>query len=268
MHEIYLDLLFFLNLWLEFLILRLTAKILHIRLRYVRVLFGSITASIGTCAMYLMPQLPYFVRFLLIHTVINVAVLWIVFGKSDVKRFGSMCIVFYMVSFLLGGFVEWICQTPFFIGERQINILQIIIISDLAYIILNGGYQMYQKWTLKKQSQYQAAIYYGEHEVTVTGFVDTGNSLFEPISQKPVCILDQKQAMELCYADAVHNFRLIPFSSLGKQRGVLRGFEAERMCLTNETETIEIKKPMIGVNEGKPLHMGVCHLILHPDLLR
>ncbi|HKM21032.1 MAG TPA: sigma-E processing peptidase SpoIIGA [Lachnospiraceae bacterium] len=268
MYEIYIDMVFLLNLWLEFMILRLTARILNYKTSTIKMFLGSILASIGTCIVYIMPQLHYLIRFLFLNVLVNVAVLWIVFRIKTFRRLIRMYAVLYMVSFLLGGFVEWICQTPFFIGERQMNLLQVLVISDVAYLILSVGYNLYRKLTGEQQCRYQATIYYGTKQVSVIGLLDTGNSLLEPISQKPVSILDKEQAQQLCYEEAPQNFRIIPFSSLGKQRGMLRGFEAERMCLTNDTKTVEINKPIIGVNEGRPLRMSRCHLILHPDLIR
>ncbi|MBE5874338.1 MAG: hypothetical protein E7287_08020 [Lachnospiraceae bacterium] len=64
----------------------------------------------------------------------------------------------------------------------------------------------------------------------VTALVDSGNTLIEPISGKPVCIVEQSVFDSLWREENVP-FRVIPYHSIGKEKGLLKGYVLSELQL-------------------------------------
>ena len=69
----------------------------------------------------------------------------------------------------------------------------------------------------------RATLICGEKRRTVSALIDSGNSLIEPVSGKPVSVVEEEVFQSLCY-NASPGFRAIPYHSIGKKRGILRGY--------------------------------------------
>ncbi len=57
----------------------------------------------------------------------------------------------------------------------------------------------------------------------MTALIDSGNSLFEPISGKPVCVVG-RTVFEALWEGAQEGFRAVPYHSIGKSRGILPAY--------------------------------------------
>ena len=53
--------------------------------------------------------------------------------------------------------------------------------------------------------------------------IDSGNSLFEPVSGKPVCVVG-REVFDGLWENEEEGFRAIPYHSIGKRRGILSGY--------------------------------------------
>ncbi len=60
-------------------------------------------------------------------------------------------------------------------------------------------------------------------ELEVTALVDSGNSLTEPISGRPVCIVEENVFRELFGEGVPPGYRVVPYHSIGKKRGIMKG---------------------------------------------
>ena len=60
--------------------------------------------------------------------------------------------------------------------------------------------------------------------------IDSGNSLFEPVSGKPVCVVGRAVFDELWERDE-EGFRAVPYHSIGKKHGILPGYLLPELVL-------------------------------------
>lgn len=74
----------------------------------------------------------------------------------------------------------------------------------------------------------------GKNRVKATALFDTGNSLVEPISGKPVSVVDEKLFSCLWEKDEQVYYRAIPYHSIGKPRGILRGYLLPELWLEQD----------------------------------
>ena len=68
-----------------------------------------------------------------------------------------------------------------------------------------------------------ATLICGNSRMTVNALIDSGNSLAEPISGRPVSVVDEKVFMGLKLNESV-GYRAIPYHSIGRKHGILRGY--------------------------------------------
>ena len=102
--------------------------------------------------------------------------------------------------------------------------------------------------------------------IDIPTFVDTGNSLWEPISGKPVCVLYGCMAKELWKEDAL--FRVIPYRSVGVEKGIMKAYLVNRIYLdfggpVKCVENVWVAKAPEEIAKER----GSDCLILHPQIL-
>ena len=128
-----------------------------------------------------------------------------------------------------------------------------------------------------------------EGQITeVNAFFDTGNSLYDPIAQKPVSIIQKGTLEKLCDADTMEklqefqrgkaekepalSFRrmhphFLAYSSLGCSCGLLVAVTLDAMYLENENVQKVIHAPVVAFSGEDSSAFGDCQMILHPNLI-
>jgi stage II sporulation protein GA (sporulation sigma-E factor processing peptidase) len=105
-----------------------------------------------------------------------------------------------------------------------------------------------------RQQQYvPVQIRCGDRHVSLTALVDTGNTLCDPVSGKPVLVVEggvARQLLQLTAEQVAHpvetlamarlpGLRLIPYNAVGKTTGLLLGIRADQVEMNGkETECI------------------------------
>ena len=106
---------------------------------------------------------------------------------------------------------------------------------------------------------------------TVTALIDSGNSLTEPISGKPVCIVDA-QVLETLLEKRPERFRAIPYHSIGKSRGILEGYllpelEIELDGVRRSFRRVWIAAGPEGIGNPENKEAESVKMIVNPTLL-
>ncbi len=72
------------------------------------------------------------------------------------------------------------------------------------------------------------------------GLLDTGNGLVDPISKEPVIIIQKSLAKKLLLNEGIEEqkgYRVVPYDSIGKKKGILKAFRIERLEILKEGES-------------------------------
>ncbi len=93
--------------------------------------------------------------------------------------------------------------------------------------------------TGSRKNSYPVILKHQGRSVETIGFVDTGNTLTEPISGKPVIILDAG-LMEQLLQGTEAGFRVIPYHSIGKEHGLLKGYCIEELRISVDGGTKKV----------------------------
>lgn len=191
--KIYIDLVLFINFGLDFLLLLSVAIILKRKIKMYNILLGSFIGSLSILLLFININS---IQLFLIKVITSIFMILISFGYKNIKYFLKNFIFLYINSILLGGFMYFINNQfsyknngiVFYNNGLSINLIFLIIASPIIiYIYIK------QIKTLKTNynSYYQIDIYLNDDIINCTAFLDTGNKLKSPYSNKPIIIINE-----------------------------------------------------------------------------
>lgn len=185
------------------------------------------------------------------------------------KGYRKVIVVVCAVSVILGGSLGLI-QKWNWMEEASV-----IKMSALSLLFSFGSRWIVNHFFLSgQQLVYPVTLIDGEMEIRMLALLDTGNGLIEPISKKPVCLVgknvfEENRAKEGGRKEfQPQKFRIIPYHSVGKEKGMLSGYEMDRLIIDTDERKVIIEKPMIGISEVPVSGNGSYQMILQPELLR
>lgn len=111
-------------------------------------------------------------------------------------------------------------------------------------------------------------IYLNGRHFVVRALVDTGNHLYEPLTGKPVCLVEY-ECMK-CYLEQIsltEEVWAIPYHTIGIQKGMLWGITADKVIFQNKWTKIIKSGCIIAFCHEKLSQSGEFSAIVHPDIL-
>lgn len=263
-YEINIDSLFLVNFVMNLYLYMLTAKTLKRTATRIGVNCGSLAGAALFCLLILAPGIPAFIKRFIGPFTINMIMTAFIFKTTKIKEILRCTGYMSIYAFFLGGLIKALFSNVPFLHKRQESIWCILGIGMLGYEIASWWI-----WQMKKRKAnhiYAVRLSGYGNEVTVTALADTGNSLKEPISGKPVSVIEEEALERLKGVKQPEKFKLIPFHSVGKDKGVMEGYEIPEMVVESEKGSIRWQKVIVGISKNKISASGKYQMILHPDL--
>lgn len=275
---VYVDVLFCVNLFLNYIILWFGARFLSIQIKPLRLWISAAVGGLYASVMFF-PQLRLCYS-VLAKLLFSALLVWIAYRPK--RRFFRALAVFYGVSFAFGGTMfglfyftnlgsrlGTVISNGIFYFHLPVGIL--IAASAASYILMSVFLRLVRGKKGKHFSE--VTICYGGSCARVKALSDTGNSLHDPISGAPVMICElsalkklftkeQYQALETDNLQILCDmkFRFIPFHSLGKENGTILAFRPDYVKIGNET----ITEIMIGIVNSQLSRSSEYSALLHP----
>lgn len=260
---IYIDSIFLLNLVMDLYLLTLTAKTTGKTITYKRVFAGSVAGAAGYCIILCLP-IPYVCKVLFGMVPIGGLMIKIVCqtkGWAELLRgMGTL----FTFSFFLGGFIIFL-RDKIRISARHENSVAVLAGMGFAgFVIIR---KLIVRFREKRDNFFCKVIFPGDMgDVTFTALIDTGNGLTDPLSKKPVAILDAEEWKSLKIWMKPEKYKIIPYHSIGKECGVLEGYEIDTMKVTGKEGEKQFDKVIVAVFKGKVSQKGCYQMILPPEL--
>lgn len=185
--KIYIDLVLFINFFFDFILLYGVKLLLKKNTKLYRLIFGSIIGSMSI--LFLFIKLNSISLFIL-KLIISIIIILVTFGE---KNFKKTFIYFYILSIFLGGVMYLLNDTfsyknkgiVFFSNGLSINLFVMLIISP---IIIYFYVKEKKEYKNIYQNIYLIDIYINNNKYSLTGYLDTGNTLKDPYKNRPVII--------------------------------------------------------------------------------
>lgn len=244
--KIYIDLFFIFNIIMDTIIIVSVSILLKRRTNYFRIIFSSLLGGIFSLLLFAK------VNKIVIEITSIILISITAFGYKNIKYLIKNIIYMYLFSVLLGGVIYLfnvrVSTNPF------VSYLIMIIISIEVMVL-------YVKETKKIKNvynnTYKVDIYFKDEEkVSLNGFVDTGNNLYDPYQKRPIILVSNKYYRE-------DNFILVPYSTVN-DHGLLKCIKIDKIFIDG---TI-IKKEVLVSFSDSPILIDGVDVILHKDLVK
>lgn len=272
---IYLDVFFIENLCMNCIILFATGYIAKIKTNPIRILISSCLGSIYAILMYLYSG--FFFSNIIVKILLSIVIILISFYPKSIRIFLKQLILFYLISFVFGGCAIFLL---YFIKPQNVLIrdgvyvgkypLKVAILAGIVgFALTKISFRLVREKISRKDMYVKLSIFLNDNNVQVKALIDTGNMLKDPISGIPVIIVCKDKLYNLFpqvildnleniingnileeLADVqniVSKFRVIPFSSLGKQNGILLGIKTDKIEIYLEEKTEIIRNIIVGI---------------------
>lgn len=268
---VYADILIIINTIVNYLLLRADALLTLNSYKTWRMLLSSFIGGIFSLIIFI-ENIPIFLN-ITIKIAFMSSMLLIAFRIKSIKHFIKHFFAFFAVNFIFGGIM--LAINVFLLPNASlynngiiyfdIDILSLTIISVICYVILNVINQFTKSKTPPK-SIYPIKITYNGKQIEGNALYDSGNTLCDCFSGRPVIIAEKEQIKSLIKDNKIENmkhFRIIPFSTIGGN-GTLQAFMADSVGIFIDGKWLFAEKIYIGVTENKIISGGYSVLFGTP----
>ncbi|MBP5427482.1 MAG: sigma-E processing peptidase SpoIIGA [Clostridiales bacterium] len=279
--DIYVDILFMENLLANYIILLLTKRILNKSVLSMRLLLAGIVGALYVVLMIIFPNIDILCT-AMCKVLLSIIMVWIAFSPINVSEFFKCVCIFFVATFVLaggmfffiylnksGGIVKNGVVYMFWNSKNSLFIKSVLTVSLILKVILD----YIKTKSVKEKLIVPIDIGFDNKGVSVNALLDTGASLSDPLSDRPILVAEFRSVRDLLPPEVQNifyksmsddlefvtdtmlgskwfrRFRLIPFNSLGKKNGMLLGFKADNIKITNKENTKEFTNVVVAIYE-------------------
>ena len=279
-YEFYIDVFFVVNLFMDFLVLCLTNRILRGSAKPWRALLGALAGALGISLFFWLSKEINTVNILIFSIGMSFAMVWLDCRPCRGKELLAGVLACWGISFLLGGLLY---ALPPRAGK---GILIFFTITFTAYWILNTGIRLFKYLKGKAVLRCRVILETGGQKIELKGLLDTGNCLTDTDTGKPVCVMEKSRfsgMLEKKQQDALESFcamedfgegdaenlkpRFLIYTALGCERGLLPVVRADRLVIFWEGKKICLSQAAIGLSDAPLSPYGKFEIIISPKIL-
>lgn len=262
MKIVYIDVLVGVNLAIDYLLLCATSRLSNTYCKRINLLLGAVIGAIYAVFSCITPS--YILSSIPFKIIIGFIMIYISFFKEKITKILKLLILFLGLSFASAGAVLAVgnaSNTSFFAGEGYyIDVPFRVVAATIIFCWVITGYifRGSASDTISPRKTVTAQVCLNSTCESFTLLVDTGNTLHDPISGKPIIILDRNSVSKLfpsavslvinrlntqsaaCVLNNVpdtykNRFRLVPFNAVGKDNGLLLVFKPDSIKISDKT---------------------------------
>lgn len=294
---VYLDKVFLGNLLVNGLILWASGRFGQVKVKIPRLLLGA-GAGGAYSLFFFMPGFEWLFS-LIAKITVSIIMLMLVFAPLPPRRFIRCLCFFYLVSFMAGGSVIGFSQLIYRgigIGNSEafMSVVNRYLFPGLilTVVLLWVGVELLPRY-IRGRHRLEAAkipitVYLDGKSISLRGLLDTGSSLCDPVTGEPVLVVEHdvikellpvfmksndsckdviKVFEEMANTEWAGKLRLIPFESLGNDRGLLLGIKPDKVVFVRDNKVQEIDKVVVCIH-GRKLDAGHDYnAIINPAML-
>ncbi|MEX2462472.1 MAG: sigma-E processing peptidase SpoIIGA [Paenibacillaceae bacterium] len=300
----YVDLIFFMNFVIDGTLLLATGWTRKIKMKGWRITAG---AAIGAMYVILMLFPETSILFtLLFKFIFSVLMILVSFGFGRFQQFLRTMGAFYLVNFVAAGGILGIHYMLISSGDVMNGIwythsggLAFELKLSLGFVLIGLLLIVWFYLCVSKNAQRQMevaewitdlTVCLDEYEFNCRGLIDTGNRLYDPLTNTPVLVIEveimqsylpeawvkriQNAEVEQIFMDlnktcfkGQERIRLVPFRGINKGGQFMLAIKPDRVKVRYNEQWITSSKVLVGMNGGKLSSDGSYQAILHPALI-
>lgn len=279
--EIYLDVIFLGNLVMDYILLRLTCRVIRSSAKIWQSFLGAAAGALGSCVYLMLPADICRPAAILYQGILAAGMAWI---GCRVKT-GSMLVrammTLYLTAFLCGGFWDVLSK------RREISPQIFLIFGLFTYLLLTGVCVGYEVCRTRIRNVYPVTLEQGKNRIFLCGLYDTGNQLEDSLSGKPVSVVDRK-SLEKLLGEELTEFlehvsetsgeegstklpglkpHFLTYQGVGRQ-GIMLAVTIENLFIHTPREVIQVPKPVVAISAEETALGGKYQMIINSKLIR
>ncbi len=281
------------NFFFEFILLWATAEATRSRTTRLRLALGALIGTLHHLLFLLSSYslIPFYglLRFFPTLLVVSIIMVLATFYPANKGKLLRILAYFYGIGFLSAG----AGMAAAYIFGTELNpqsTVGVLVSIAVTLIIAELGWGVVQRRIYQHLYQLPISVAYNDKEVCLTGLIDTGNHLKDPLTLQPVIVVEQNAVLplfdpqtaaliqEMCSGnlDAITDYantpiamrlRMVPFHTIGVQSGVLIGFKPDHILIRQHKEQLPVTNAIIAIYQHQLDPNGEYQALLPPELL-
>jgi stage II sporulation protein GA (sporulation sigma-E factor processing peptidase) len=211
---------------MDYILLLLVKKILHYEARCVRILAGAGVGAFLTCILIILPIPNTFLEIIMFHVIVNTCMIQVGFKTRNLTSFMRAFLLLYIGSFLMGGILNVL--SPY--GKWGSFVC---VFAVLGYHICLAIWNFLSKLHKWDKTHVKVKISLQGENIELDALIDTGNSLYDPATGKPVSIISKEVGKKFLHEDEETRYiflqTLQPFFFFYKKRTPSADTPAEKV---------------------------------------
>lgn len=273
LYYLYIDIVFFINMAMDIVVLWLLRTILKVQTSSLRIFLAGALGALWSCILAMNPVFPPVLQMVLSLVAAGGMMVKVGLHTKGLRELVKGLFGLYLVSAALGGMMTALYQHTrigYYVeqlirGEPMEGMPLVILVLLAASAVFGLKYLWITVSEVRRQKSnlYEVICIRGEKSLKATGLLDTGNRLYEPVSQKGVHVVSERIWKEM------HGVRdpllLIPFHTVGTEEGMMTGMILDSMVIRKEQEERIIIRPLIAVSPHPVCRDGSYEILLHEE---
>ena len=239
---IYIDVLIIVNFILDFILLMGVRVILTRNVLLKRVILGSLVGSLSIIVLFINISK---IWLLLLKILLGFFMVIVCFGYKNLKYTFNNFFYLLNLSFIVGGIM-------YLLMDMMVYNYLILLISFLVVCYLYT--RQVRKYQGNYSNYYQVEVYYHNKKYLCTGFLDTGNKLYDNYKSRPIVLVYMNIEYDL--NDVIY----VPFETVNNS-GVLWCLKADKIIVNNHI----FNNYLIGLSNNK-IHIDGVNCLLHSKM--
>lgn len=297
---VYLDVIWILNFLFDSLLLSMSALLLKRRVKLWRIAAGGFIGSL-IILLYFTPAAIYSGH-PLSKMAFSILMVLVSFGYKRLKFFLSALMALYFSTFLIGGalmgthyflqsgsslFKSFVSSASPGYGD-PISWLFVFLGFPLAWHFSRARLESHEMAKIKYDQTVSVQISVNEKHYDLTGLIDSGNQLYDPLTRYPVIFVSIKNILkdlpeELALIssfpeDIIHGkktvpskwesrLRIVPCAVVGQEHQLILAVKPEFVIIRDSGKTFKTERVLVSFTTQDLSSDGSFQCIIHPKLL-
>lgn len=284
---VYIDVLFVLNLIINYFLLLAVSRILDRHDGRPRILAGAAMGALYACFIFF-PELSFLYSAVL-KLCFSISIVAVAYKCGSVKTLFKLLCCFYVTCMLFGGVIY---AVEYFFAPPALSVRNGVAYMDLSpiFLILSGAgcyilitlFSRLLHRNVHTEDIYRVEIEVDGVSVAFAALFDNGNDLTDAISGLPVVIAEYSRVEPLLPLELRstfktgkfssppqasgfgRRFRVVPYGSVGNAGGLLPAFRPDRLAV--KKAGVETSDVLVAVTSRRLSDDGLFSLLLNPRL--
>jgi stage II sporulation protein GA (sporulation sigma-E factor processing peptidase) len=295
---IYLDVIWLLNFFFDSFLLFLTAIILKRKVKKWRIFLGALIGS--SIVLFYFTAYGAMTSHPVVKLLYSILIVYAAFGFLKFRYFIKNLVTFYFITFMVGGgmlglhyffrtdiaFINGTLTSQSSGFGDPVSWITVLIGFPLVWYFSKHNMEEIEMTKINFEQLVSVRVKIGEDYMYLKGLIDSGNQLYDPITQTPVMILETVKAASCFPASLIqqsqnpemldfstidpiwaNRIRIVPYRAVGQDHQFLLAIRPDHVVIINNEKEITVKKVLIGLSNTILSSNGEYECIIHPKML-